>query len=269
MKFSPSALTVVLAFLTALSGASAATIAGQKIVPGGRVKITYPLSTELQALAAQGGNPRIEKGEAWLVFPPGFDPSRPWPILVVVSTSDFGITSPQTIPLYRDSALAEGWVILATDASIKARLDSTQWRLGPLVGAFDVIHREWPQSARWPVAFAGFSGGSKRSAYMAPYLGVSGTARVCGLFLSGMNEDRLSESYLAYKPGASFLGVPVWLSSGTADKIATPQDHDRVAGSMTRTGFKRVRVERFEGEHAVSKSAVRNALKWFRQQGGF
>jgi hypothetical protein len=47
----------------------------------------------------------------------------------------------------------EGWVLLASDATIKPRLDSTQWRLAMLAAALESMRREWPQSAKWPVAF--------------------------------------------------------------------------------------------------------------------
>jgi hypothetical protein len=43
-----------------------------------------------------------------------------------------------------------------------------------------------------------------------------------------------------------------------------------VQASLQRTGFKRVRVERFMGRHWLKKSEVRLALRWFRgSPGGF
>jgi hypothetical protein len=68
-------------------------------------------------------------GRAVLTFPVGFEPGRSWPILIVTSTSDFNRTSPMDAEWYRRPALAEGWVLLATDATIRPRVDSTQWRL--------------------------------------------------------------------------------------------------------------------------------------------
>jgi hypothetical protein len=47
-------------------------------------------------------------------------------------------------------------------AGYDALLDSTQWRLVMLAAALEAVRKEWPQSAKWPLAFAGFSGGSKR-----------------------------------------------------------------------------------------------------------
>lgn len=247
----------------------AASLAGQQIQPGGKIEIRFPVSKYFQDIAAQAGNPRPETGRAVIAFPAGFDPSRAWPILIVTSTSDFNRTSAMDVDWYRTPGTAEGWVVLGSDATISPRIDSTQWRLGLLGAALEAIRKEWPQSARWPVAFAGFSGGSKRSGVLGVMLARSGSVRVCGFFLSGINEDRLGESYRTYQPGTGLLEVPVWLSSGVADPVATPAAHYLVKASLDRTGFKRVRLEQFAGGHQLKLSEVRRALQWFRQLGRF
>jgi hypothetical protein len=251
------------------ASADAATLAGQQVHPGGRIEIRFPVSKYFQDIAAQAGNPRPETGRAVIAFPPGFDPSRTWPILIVTSTSDFNRTSAMDADWYRTPATAEGWIVLGPDATIAPRIDSTQWRLGLLGAALEAIRKDWPQSARWPVAFAGFSGGSKRSGVLGVMLAKSGSIRVCGFFLSGINEDRLGEAYKTYHPGAGLLDVPIWLSSGSNDTVATPQAHNLVKASLERTGFKRVRLEQFGGGHQLKLSEVRRALQWFRQLGRF
>ncbi len=257
-----------LALLTA-PVSEAVTLAGQNVQGGGKIEIRFPVSKYFQDLAAQAGNPRVETGHAVLTFPPGFDPGRSWPILIVTSTSDFNRTSAMDADWYRAPATAEGWIVLGSDATITPRIDSTQWRLGLLGAALETIRKEWPQSSKWPVAFAGFSGGSKRSGVLGAMLAKTGSVRVCGFFLSGINEDRLGESYKTYQPGAGFLEVPVWLSSGDRDPIATPQAHGAVKVSLERTGFKRVRLEQFAGGHQLKMTEVRRALQWFRQLGRF
>jgi len=247
----------------------AATLAGQQVHGGGKIEIRFPISKYFQDIAAQAGNPQVETGRAVLAFPAGFDPTRPWPILIVTSTSDFNRTSAMDADWYRSPATAEGWVVLGSDATIQPRIDSTQWRLGVLAAALETIRKEWPQTSRWPVAFAGFSGGSKRSGTLGAMLAKSGSIRVCGFFLSGINEDRLSEGYKTYQPGGGFLEVPVWLSSGSSDPVATPQAHTLVKASLERTGFKRVRLEQFSGGHQLKMSEVRRALQWFRDLGRF
>lgn len=246
-----------------------ATLAGQQVQGGGTVGIRFPVAKSFQDVAVQGGNPRPETGRAVLTFPAGFDPARNWPILIVTSTSDFNRTSPMDAEWYRRPATAEGWVLLASDATIRPRLDSTQWRLALLAAALESMRKEWPQSAKWPVAFGGFSGGAKRSAVLGAMLAKTGSFKTCGFFLSGINEDRLSEAYRNYSPGRDFPSIPIWLSSGQSDNVAKPQDHNRVKASMQRTGFKHVRLERFSGGHQVKKEEVERALHWFREVAKF
>ena len=251
------------------TGVAAATLAGQQVQGGKKVEIDFPAPNYFQDMAAQFGNPRPQTGRAVLTFPPGFDLARRWPLLIVTSTSDFNRTSPMDLEWYRPAADAEGWVILASDATIKPVQDSTPWRLAMLAAALDAVRKEWPQSAKWPVAFGGFSGGSKRSGLLGAMLGKSGSVNICGFFLAGINEDRLSEGYKTYQPGASFLNIPIWISGGMDDPIATPSAEGAVQASLLRTGFKRVRVEHFMGSHWLKRSEVRLALRWFRELGGF
>jgi predicted esterase len=145
----------------------------------------------------------------------------------------------------------------------------SRYRLAILAAALESMRKEWPQSAKWPVAFGGFSGGAKRSALVGAMLAKTGAIKTCGFFPCGINEDRLSEAYRDYRPGGDFLGIPIWLSSGQSDNVAKPQDHDRVKASLQRTGFKHVRLERFSGGHQVNKDEVERALRWFREVAKF
>jgi hypothetical protein len=246
-----------------------ATLAGQEVRGGGSVDIRFPVAQYFQDYAAQGGNPRVETGRAVVMFPPGFDPVRPWPILIVTSTTDANRTSPMDAEWYRRPATTEGWVVLASDATVKPHQDSTNWRLGMLAAALEALRKEWPQSAHWPVAFAGLSGGAKRSGVLGAMLAKSGTVNICGLLLIGINDDRLSEAYKTYRPSPDFLSVPIWLSSGMSDHLAPPGAHDHVRLSLQRTGFQHVRVEAFDGGHQVKPAEVQRALRWFREMGKF
>ena len=245
------------------------TLAGQLVRPGGTLEILFPVEKYFQDYAASGGNPRPDRGRALLMFPRPFDPKASWPILIVTSTTDAHRTSPMDAWWYRHPANAEGWIVLATDATIKPRQDSTMWRMGMLGAGLQMIRREWPQSARWPVAFAGISGGAKRSCVLSAMLAKSGTVDICGIFLCGINDDRLSPAYHDYSPPRDFLNVPTWLSSGISDRIAPPSAHDHVKNSLDRTGFSHVRVEQFDGGHEVKPAEVQRALRWFRQLGHF
>jgi pimeloyl-ACP methyl ester carboxylesterase len=246
-----------------------ATLAGQTVSPGATLDIRFPIGKYFQDYAAVGGNPRPTTGRALMTFPKGFDPRRPWPILIVTSTGDANRTSPMDAPWYQRPATAEEWIVLASDATIRPREDSTFWRLGPLAAALEAIRKEWPQSAQWPVAFAGLSGGAKCSGALGAMLAKSGTVKIYGFFLAGINEDRLSEAYKVYHPSSDFLAVPIWLSSGMDDHKAPPGMHERVKFSLQNTGFQHIRVEGFLGGHEVKPAEVQRALRWFREIGKF
>jgi len=246
-----------------------ATLAGHQVQSGGSLDLQFPLSNYFQEYAAQGGNPRPTTGRALLFFPNGFDPARSWPILIVTSTTDLDRTSIMDAPWYRDAAIKEGWVVLATDTAIRPRADSLQWRLSILTAGLRMIRTDWPQSAQWPVAFAGFSGGAKRSGILAAMLASNRGFKICGMFLAGINSDRMTAAYKDYQPPTDFLNTPIWISSGTTDQIAPPGTQEGVYYSLKRAGFKQVRLEKFFGGHALKSAEIQRALHWFREVGKF
>ena len=257
------------AFLFSFSVTDAATLAGRQVPSGGTLDLQFPISNYFQEYAAQGGNPKPTTGRALLFFPKAFDPAKSWPILIVTSTTDLDRTSIMDAPWYRDAAMKENWIVLATDATIRPRADSLQWRLSILTAGLQMIRKDWPQSAQWPVAFAGFSGGAKRSGILAPMLASNRGFKICGLFLAGINSDRVTAAYNDYKPPADFLNTPIWISSGTTDPIAPPGAQEGVYYSLKRTGFKQVRLEKFFGGHALKSAEIQRALHWFREVGKF
>ncbi|HEV3243821.1 MAG TPA: hypothetical protein VGZ31_05365 [Chthoniobacterales bacterium] len=188
---------------------------------------------------------------------------------MVLSTTDAGRTNLMDAPWYQPPGLAEGWIVLASDATITTRQDSTSWRLALLAATLQTVRREWPQSAHWPVAFAGLSGGAKLSGVIGAMLASTNAVKPCGFFLAGINDDRLSVAYKAYHPPADFLNTPIWLSSGMNDPRAPYTAHEHVRASLVNTGFKRVRLETFPGGHEVNAAQVQLALRWFRQVGKF
>ena len=266
----PSRIALPVCYLLLQIGVlKAATLAGRAANAGETLDLNFPVPKYFQDYAAQGGNPHPTTGRLLLMFPPGFDPNRPWPILIVTSTTDGHRTSPMDAPWYRAAAMSEGWIVLASDAIIRPREDSTVWRVALLGAALDLLHREWPQSAKWPVAFAGLSGGAKQSGWMGAMLSASGTVKIRGFFLTGINDDRLSAACKTYPPTSDFLQVPIWISSGQNDSIARPQAQEMVRASLEHTGFRRVHLSHFLGGHELDQPDLRRALKWFRELGRF
>jgi hypothetical protein len=244
------------------------TFAGVPFSPGGTARAEVPLTDQERSYAAEGGNTVPDKAVAVVAFPPGFTAQKTWPILVVFSTSDFRrLNRNDLADFYRDSAMAEGWVVLAGDGPDFPRKDTSGWRAAMTLAALDAFYKSFPGSIKWPIACAGFSGGAKRAGLIAPILALAG-ARISGIYLTGINEDRLTQGYKQYHPGKEFLNTPVFISSGREDKIAQPHEQQGVKRSLERTGFQRVRIETFSQGHAVKRDHVREALRWFRSLAG-
>ena len=242
------------------------TFAGAPLTPGGTIRVSVPLSDLEKSYVAEGNNAVPPYTMATLAVPRGFDPNKSWPVLIVFSSSDHLYPNwSDMMGLYRGTALAEGWVLLTGDGpKPPPTLDSSGWRAGHALAALDALHRSFPGSKRWPIACAGQSGGAKRAGYLAPLFAARGY-RVAGIFLEGMNEERITEAYRRFQPGRDFLRTPIYFSSGVRDLIATLDQQNAAENSMRRTGFENIRHTTFPGGHQVSPSELRNALRWFRK----
>jgi surfactin synthase thioesterase subunit len=239
--------------------------AGANFSPGSTVRANVALSAQEKSYAAQGGNPVPPSAVAVLATPANFDPRKTWPVLIICSTSDFKRQNrDDLVQFYQRVGLAEGWVLLAGDGPQHARNDTAAWRLAMTMAAIDALHRSFVGSEKWPMACAGFSGGAKGAGSIAPMLARSG-CRITGLYLTGVNQDYLSPGYARAQPAADFLMTPIYVSAGRDDRIATIEQQYNVAGSVKRTGFNRVRIGTFHGEHEVNDAQTSIALRWFRE----
>lgn len=263
-------LVVVIINVIAKSGADAAqaslNFAGTSFSPGSNVQANVPLSAQEKSYAAQGGNPVPPYGLAVLATPANFDPTKSWPVLIPCSTSDFKRQNRNDlVQFYQRVGLSEGWVLLAGDGPQHARSDTAAWRAAMTMAAIDALHRSFPGSEKWPMACAGFSGGGKGVGYVAPFLARNG-CHIVGIYITGANEDHLSDGYARLQPGADFLNTPIYFSAGHEDRIATVEQQYAVVGLIKRTGFKRIRIGTFRGSHEVNDAQTSIALRWFREQ---
>jgi hypothetical protein len=263
--FSVAGLILLLHAGSVAATAGSLTFAGVAFSPGSTIKANVPLSAQEKSLAGQGGNVVPPNAVAMLATPSNFDPRKSWPVLVVCSTSDFKRQNrDDLVQFYRTVGLAEGWVLLAGDGPQHARNDTAAWRGAMTLAAVHALHHSFPGSDKWPVACAGFSGGGKGVGYIAPLLARNG-CRIAGIYMTGANEDHLSDGYARIQPGANFLNTPIYISAGHDDRIATVEQQYTVAGSIKRTGFHRMRIGTFHGGHEVNDGQTSVALGWFRQ----
>jgi hypothetical protein len=255
----------VLSTLVAGGAQASLNFAGTAFSPGSMVQANVPLSAQEKSLAAQGGNPVPPYALAVLATPANFDPTKSWPVLIPCSTSDFKRQNRDDLKqFYQRVALTEGWVLLAGDGPQHAKNDTAAWRAAMTMAAIAALHHSFPGSEKWPMACAGFSGGGKGVGYVAPCLARNGF-RIIGIYITGANEDHLSDGYARCQPGAGFLNTPLYFSIGHEDRVATVEQQYAVVGSVKRTGFNRIKIGTFRGEHEVNDPQTSIALRWFRE----
>ncbi len=242
---------------------ASASVSGSDFVfkSGEVVIVDAPLSAAERIEASKGGNPAVSMAKVAVGVSAGFDAQKPWPILIVSAT----VTAPNIdlLNLYKQAALDEGWLVMAADGPEKPKDDSNSWRLAMIGAGLDYMAAKWPASKTWPVACGGMSGGAKRTGFVATALAKEGR-NVIGMLMGGCNQDMATMGLHEYRPPSSaFKNVPIFLSSGANDTIATPSQTEYVRGSMKGTGFRKLRLESFSGAHDVYAQHTTEALRWF------
>lgn len=258
------------------NGTNAASPAGlanftnaQYRIPEVRIlEFPVPLTPAALTSVANSKNPVVEFARGAIAVPRGFDREIPTPILLVLGTSDGDGSSIRPMHAFTNVALRLGWIVIAADGPAgKPPNDNPPWRWAMISSLLEHIHKTWPGSRRWPIATAGGSGGGKWAGVIGAVLAQKGY-NLIGVFMTGVNEDHASEAARLYDPAVKFKQTPIYLSSGTDDKLATPEHHAQVRESLLHHGFSTVRLETFKGGHALSPLELRKALNWFIEQYG-
>ena len=239
---------------------------GVELVPGKRIQYEADVPNTLQKEASKDGNPTQLKSRAVIALPMNFDPAKTYPVLIINATSDGNASSVDHHRQYWETGIDRGWIVIAADPLEKPKVDNNMWRWALVSSSLESIHKIWPQSRAWPVATAGFSGGAKRSGYIGALL-AKNDYKLIGMFMGGCNQDMASKGLETFKPKKSdFLRVPIFLSNGTSDTIATVEAGRRTLQSMDKSGFKKLKLETYDGGHELYKPHVMTALDWFTSE---
>jgi hypothetical protein len=231
------------------------------VAPGEVSNFEVPLSAKERAEAMRNGNAPVTTAKILLGVPNGFDPTRIYPVLVISATVNYPSSS--LFPRYQREAMDAGWVIMAADGPEKPKDDHNGWRWAMISAGMTAIEGNWPAAKNWPVACGGFSGGAKRSGYMAGRF-ANTQHKVIGMLMGGCNEDMATMSlHEDHPPFGAFVNIPIYLSSGTNDRIATPEAHKEVMRSMKASGFHNIRLETYAGAHDPYSPHTMEALNWF------
>ena len=229
----------------------------------GEIFITeVPLSAQRRAEAAKDGDAKLAHARVAIAVPPGFDPQKSWPVLVIANTEAY--SNIDSLRQFKDAALNENWVVLAADGVEAEKNKEGAMRWPCIAAAFDYLTATWPAVKNWPVACGGMSGGAKNSSFLAADLARE-HHRIVGMLMMGCNQDMAT---VAYRKGGAptLLNTAVFISSGKSDTIAKPADAVEVKNSLQGTGFHKVRLESFDGAHDIYQPHIGEALRWFLAQ---
>ena len=207
--------------------------------------------------------------EVAVAFPEHFDPAREYPILITQVTSNRVRTNIEELGAYAPSALAAGYVVLTAQGipwPATERSDTLTHRYASVRAALRWLAGEVPESERWPIVLAGFSGGAKISQALAFSLSLEGR-RVAGVFLGGCNEDHtrlLLGEFPTMKERLAQMAF--FLSVGEDDRIAPPAAVREVADQLRRSGVRRLKRSVHRGGHRLDARELSKALRWLRAQ---
>ncbi len=255
-----------LALLPALFVASTA-LAAPGLKAGGLNEFNVEMPRELRQMAGRGQLSPVTHALVTVAVPANFDPARAWPVMVISATGDPGYdSSRQLLRAYAKTALEAGWLLVGADPAEEV---SAEWNGIPLrfalnLTALAALQLKWAGAGRAPLAFGGFSGGSKNSGWLAAAFAGEGRD-IIGIYLAGCNEDTVVAAARHFKVlNDTYRRIPVFLQSGDKDEVATPAEHWNVYDALKLAGFRNVRVESFPGPHVVYPALLRKALDWFR-----
>lgn len=205
-----------------------------------------------------------------IALPADFDPSVPgkfvWTSSPINSEADRTAGNIPSMGLYAATALSQGWGVIAVDSNLgNPRREDNVAAIADLPihhQAIAMLSAAWPGFSKSSFACVGLSGGSKASFYRVGQL-VTGKLHVCGLFLGGCNEDKTEDAKKETSVRSGDLRqVKLFVSNGKSDDIATMAMGKAVGNSADKV-FGEVRIETFDGGHAISQEQVKIALAWF------
>jgi hypothetical protein len=246
--------------------------AGQPLRTGRGVELEVPIVDPVGKKEIEHAYGKAStKVQMLLAVPDGFEPgSKPYPILIVTATADGKASSIATARRFVGPALEQGFVLMAVDGEFgkPSVTDRPDYRWALAATGRDALENEWPGSKKWPVATGGTSGGGGYASFNALEL-VAERADFIGLFLSvsGWTPAKFMRDVKGL-PIAEAHKMPIFLSAGTKDPVATPAVTDGAKHAMEHEGFENLRFEHFDGGHELYQPHLEEALTWFLAGGG-
>ena len=251
--------------------AFAGTKVGDVVTPGKKVVFTVDIKKDSIESLQRMGFMTLTKAQVGLWVPGDFDPSRKWNVLVV-SATDNASSVDRMDGFVKAAEAVDGWIVMAADGTIRPDGKNNEvtecdtYRYAMMRAGLRALEDQWPAAKKWPVAVGGFSGGAKRSGYMSVILMWDGYSLI-GMWMGGCNENTPGWAMMYNDPGESYLDVPIYLSVGNSDEIASLSDVQEVRNSMEACGFKNIRMKTYGGGHSLFWPHVAEGLQWFSGRG--
>ncbi|MES2476935.1 MAG: hypothetical protein V4640_14220 [Verrucomicrobiota bacterium] len=248
-------------------------LAEKELTKNGKVNLVEAPLTE-ETLKKTRKNKEVTAIKLGIVLPENFDPAVPQKILwisaAINSDAERSAGNCSAIPMYADTAVADGWVVIAADTNLGNPRQQdhlpADYDMAIQQQAIAMLSSAWPGFAKSKFACAGFSGGSKASFYRMGHLCAAGLD-VVGLFLGGCNQNLTSPAKEKSKVRSGALKkIKVFVSTGKTDDISTVQMSESVAAAAEKD-YANVRMETFDGGHSLSRDQLKSALAWFLEAG--
>ena len=247
-------------------------VAGHAITIGSQNEIEIPITDTMALKTVKDSYKKPStKARMLLVLPNDFDPTgKGCPLLVVSATTDGGGSSvgsgkANNLP----DAISKGFAVMAVDGEFgrpDGEGDSTEFRWALTASGLSAINKEWPKSKTWPIVSAGVSGGGGYASHQAMML-IQKQAPVIGLLLAVTGWDPTDfPDVLQRTPFTPLHNLPIFISAGESDSIATKEVTDKMHQDVTGKGFRKVRFEHFAGGHELNRQHLQTALAWFLEE---
>ena len=251
--------------------ALAGTKVGDVVTPGKKVVFATDIRQDSLESLERMGITALKTAQVGLWVPSDFDPSRTWNVLIVSATDNASSVNGMD-GFVKAAEATDGWIVMAADGTIRPDgktdevFECDTYRYAVMRAGLRALEDQWPAARKWPVAVGGFSGGAKRSGYMSVILMWDGYSLI-GMWMGGCNENTPGYAMMFNDPGESYLGVPIYLSVGDGDGIASVSDVQEVRNSMEACGFENIRMKTYGGAHTLYWPHVAEGLRWFSGRG--
>ena len=233
------------------------------IKPGRVHYVRVELTDSEKDVLSQYENSAPEYAILSIGLPNRYNPNKVYPILFTSVTGNIYAPNAYSIRNYYRSTQKTGWIVVSIDGDHWPARDTIIWRIGMMEVAIRYLDQRWMLFDEMPIAYGGFSGGSKISVYLA-YFSILLGKTPAGLFLAGCNYAPAKEAAkMTDLDEEAVRSIPVFFSMGEVDKIATLRDSRKVTRTMARAGFSRQQIDVHHGGHLLESFHVLEALQFF------